>query len=269
MDTLMVSPASDREPNRRLERWEHRVEWPLAGIAVVFLAVYSVQVLANPPGHVARALETVNAVLYAAFVIDYVVRLSLAHRRTRWFFHHLLDLAIVALPFLRPLRLLRLIVLFKVLQRAVGDAIRGRVIIYTACSAVLLIYVASLAVLEAERLDPRSDITSFGRAVWWAITTVTTVGYGDFAPVTVTGRVVAVLLMIGGISLVGVVTATLASWIVQRVAEEDEANQAATSAQIDDLRVEIRRLGDAVYNIEHDRGPTYSEHSGRSGMRRR
>lgn len=250
-------PPSDRAPNIRLDRWEQRVEWPLAGIAAVFLVVYSVQVLAHPPEALSRALEWVNATLYLTFVVDYVVRLFLARQRVRWFFGHLTDLVIVALPFLRPLRLLRLVVLFKVLQRAVGTAIRGRVIIYTACSAVLLIYVASLAVLEAERLDPRSDITSFGQALWWAITTVTTVGYGDLSPVTVTGRVIAVLLMIGGISLVGVVTATLASWIVQRVAEEDDANQAATSAQIDDLRAEIKRLGDAVHDNGHEqsRGP--------------
>ena len=52
--------------------------------------------------------------------------------------------------------------------------------------------------------------------------------------------------MIGGISLVGIVTATLASWIVQRVAEEDTANQAATTAQINELREEIRRLAESV-----------------------
>jgi voltage-gated potassium channel len=266
----MTSTHSDQSPQSQLQRWEHRAEWPLAGVAVVFLVSYSVQVLVRPPEQVNQVLETVNAGLYLAFVVDYVVRLTLAHRRVRWFFGHLVDLAIVALPFLRPLRLLRLVVLFKVLQRAVGDAIRGRVIIYTVCSAVLLIYVASLAVLDAERSDPRSDITSFGRAVWWAITTVTTVGYGDLAPVTVTGRVIAALLMIGGISLVGVVTATLASWIVQRVAEEDEANQTATSAQIDDLRAEVKRLGDAVQGFEKRAGhsPSHNEHAGWSGSRR-
>ncbi len=267
----MPPASSDLAPDNRLQRWERRAEWPLAGIAALFLVVYSVQVLARPPEHVNRALDVVNAGLYLAFVVDYVVRLSLAPQRVRWFFGHLIDLAIVALPFLRPLRLLRLVVLFKVFQRAVGNAIRGRVIIYTACSAALLIYVASLAVLEAERTDPRSEITSLGQAVWWSITTVTTVGYGDLSPVTVTGRVIAALLMIGGISLVGVVTATLASWIVQRVAEEDDANQAATAAQIDDLRAEIKRLSDAVDNNGPDqaRRPAYSEHSGRSGVRRR
>jgi hypothetical protein len=104
------------------------------------------------------------------------------------------------------------------------------------CHQPLLIYAVSLAILETERGQPGAEINNFGDAVWWSITTVTTVGYGDLAPVTVKGRVIAVLLTMGGISLVGVVTATLASWIVQRVAQEDTVHQAATAAQIKALR---------------------------------
>ena len=226
----------------RLERWEKTAEWPLAAIAVVFLTSYSIDVLAQPHGLEAHVVWTVGAVTYLVFAIDYVARLSLAPRRWRWFVRHLFDLAIVTLPLLRPLRLLRLVILIAALNRAVGDAIRGRVILYTASGAALLIYVAALAVLEAERHAAHASIKTFGDAVWWAIATVTTIGYSDLAPVTPTGRVVAVLLMIGGISLIGAVTATLASWLIQRVAEEDTAHQAATAAHIEELRTEIRLL---------------------------
>ena len=106
----------------------------------------------------------------------------------------------------------------------------------------MLIYTASLAVFDKERYQHGATINSFGKAVWWSITTVTTVGYGDVYPVTNTGRVIAVLLMIGGISLVGVVTAALASWIIQRVAEEETVSQAATVAHVEELRNEIRAL---------------------------
>lgn len=130
-------------------------------------------------------------------------------------------------------------------------------IAYTAFSVVLLIYVASLAILDAERDRPDSKITTFGDAVWWSITTVTTVGYGDLSPVTGVGRVIAVLLMLGGISLVGVVTATLASWIIQRVAEEDSANQAATAAQIDAVRAELdERIDTLSQEIQRLNGST-------------
>ncbi len=229
-----------------LVSWEKRSEWPLASIATIFLATYSVQVLAQPTGALQRALSGVVAAAWAIFAIDYVIRLAVAPEKGRWFVRHLLDLAIVVLPLLRPLRLLRLVILLGALQKAVGRAIRGRVAIYTGASATLLIYVASLAMLEAERQRPDAGIRTFGDAVWWSITTVTTVGYGDYAPVSATGRVIAALLMVGGISLIGIVTATLASWIVQRVAEEDVANQTATAQQIDDLRSEIAELRNAV-----------------------
>jgi voltage-gated potassium channel len=225
----------------RLERWQSRTEWPLATVAVIFLGAYSVRVLAEPQGPAESALQLIIWVTWAVFAVDYVARLYLATNRARWFVRHLLDLAVVALPLLRPLRLLRLVVLVAALQKAIGGAIRGRVIVYTASSVLLLIYVASLAILDVERYEPDSKITTFGDALWWSVTTVTTVGYGDLSPVTGIGRVIAVLLMIGGISLVGVVTATLASWIVQRVAEEDTANQAATTAQIDALRTDLEQ----------------------------
>ncbi len=178
--------------------------------------------------------------------MDYVVRFCLATNRWHWFVRHLLDFAIVTLPLVRPLRLLRLIVLIKVLQKAIGDAFRGKILVYTVSGVLLLIYSASLAVYDKERYLPGATINSFGKALWWSISTVTTVGYGDVYPVTNTGRAIAVLLMIGGISLVGVVTAALASWIIQRVAEEDALHQAATVAHIDELRDEIRGLAEQL-----------------------
>jgi voltage-gated potassium channel len=229
--------------NRTLEqRWQQRTEWPLAMVAVAFLVIYSVHVLTRPQGDEARIVWIASWIAWGLFAIDYFVRLSLAADRRQWFLHHLLDLAIVVLPLMRPLRMLRLVILVGALQKAVGNAVRGRILVYTLSSVVLLIYVASLAILDTERDIPGARITSFGDAVWWAISTVTTIGYGDLYPITVTGRVIAVLLMIGGISLIGVVTASLASWIVQRVAETDRASQSATAAQIDELREEIRML---------------------------
>ncbi len=226
----------------RLERFERRTEWLMAVVALAFLGCYSVQVLAEPHGMADEAVRIVMIGLYLAFVADYLVRFYLADPRGKWFLRNLLDLAIVVLPMFRPLRLLSLAVVLEVLQRAVGHSIRGRVAAYTAGGVVMIVYAASLAVLDVERYAPHAQITSFGDAVWWAISTVTTVGYGDLAPVTFGGRLIAVALMIAGISLLGVVTATLASWIVEKVAEEDTANQAATAAHIEELREEIRKM---------------------------
>lgn len=231
--TLMLN-----EDDSRLQRWERQAEWPLAILAVTFLAAYSIRVLAETQGRLDTAITVILWITYAAFAVDYVVRLSLATDRGRWFVRHIPELLIIALPMLRPLRLLRVIVLVAALQKAIGGAIRGRIIVYTVSTTVLLIYVASLAILEEERYMPESSIANFGDALWWSLTTITTVGYGNQEPVTTVGRLIAAVLMIGGISLIGLVTATLASWIVDRVAEDDETAQAATTAHIDVLRAE-------------------------------
>jgi voltage-gated potassium channel len=235
----------------KLQRWERYSEWPLAAAALLFLALFSRQVLVEPQGREAHIVWAVNWAIWGLFVLDYVVRLCLADNRWHWFLRHLLDFAIVTLPLLRPLRLLRLLVLIEVLQKAIGDAFRGRIVVYTVSGVVLLIYTSSLAVFDKERYLHGATINSFGKALWWSITTVTTVGYGDVYPVTNTGRVIAVLLMIGGISLVGVVTASLASWIIERVTEEGSLMQAATVAHIEELRNEIRALGKELQATEH------------------
>lgn len=232
----------------RIQRWESRAEWPLAGCALAFLALYTMDVLGEPQGHSARAISWLLTALYVPFVIDYLIRLALAENRWRWFFTHPLDLAVVTLPFLQPLRFLRLLVLIRILQHAFGDVVRGRIIAYTAFGGFLLLYASSLAEYHAERDAPGSHITNYSDAVWWAVSTLTTVGYGDYVPVTTTGRIIAVLLMIGGISLIGIVSATVAHWIVSEVAKDDSAQQAVTVAHIETLREEIARLRQLVEN---------------------
>ncbi|MEK8071447.1 potassium channel family protein [Rhodococcoides navarretei] len=224
------------------QQWERTTEWPLAGSALTFLAIYTWTVLSQPTGTGARVAEYAILAIWALFGIDYLVRLALADQRARWFVRHLHELAIVALPMLRPLRLLRLLTLVSLLQRSIGGALRGRVVTYAVAGTAVLVFVASLAMFDAERAAPAGSIKTFPDALWWATATVTTVGYGDYSPTTATGRFIAVGLMVAGIALLGVVTATLASWLVQKVAEQDDANQAATQQQVAELTSQIAML---------------------------
>jgi voltage-gated potassium channel len=228
----------------RIAKWEKATEWPLTAAAILFLAAYAVQILARPEGILSAICEVLLWVTWAAFLIDYVTRLVLAEHRWRWFYRHLLDLAIVVLPMLRPLRLMRFLTVLAILGRGAGTMLRGRVVIYTVGATVLTIFIAALAVLDAEQ--GLGDIDTFGDAVWWAFVTITTVGYGDFTPVTFTGRIVAVGLMIGGIALIGVVTATLASWIVERVSLQTTKTAAATERQVEELLGEVAELKDMI-----------------------
>jgi voltage-gated potassium channel len=199
----------------------------------------------------------VDYAAWAIFVADYAARMVLATNRIHYWSRHLHDLAIIALPLLRPLRLLRLVMLLRVLNRSATDSLRGRVAIYVGGASVLLVFCASLAELDAERRAHNANITSFGDALWWAITTVTTVGYGDKYPVTVEGRFVAAGLMIGGIALIGVITAALASWLIDRVRQVETDAQAPTrrdlhllNAKVDQLTALIQADGLSVAEAE-------------------
>lgn len=227
-------------------RWRKAMDWPLTIAAVVFLIAYAWEVIGNLQGPRAALAETAIWATWTFFAIDYIVNLVLAEQRWRWFYTHILDLLVVVLPILRPLRLLRLVTLLSVLQRTAGAAFRGRVVVYIAGASALLVFVAALAVLDSERGSPGASISTFGDAAWWAFVTIATVGYGDFVPVTAQGRFIAGGLMLGGIALLGVVTATLASWIVERVAQQGVDDQAATRGEIKALELQLTRLQETL-----------------------
>ena len=112
-------------------------------------------------------------------------------------------------------------------------------LVYGIGAALLLIWIAALSVLEVERYAAGGNIRSFGDAIWWAFCTVTTVGYGDFVPVTVPGRAIAVGLMLGGVVLVGLITATFSSWVIDRVTRGHQEQRAATRADVERLAAEL------------------------------
>ena len=199
------------------ERWRRATEWPLAFLSVVFLVAYGYEVIWNLDDAASAAPDAVLTGVWAAFVIDYAVNLALAPARRRWFVRHAWELAVVALPVLRPLRLLRLLSIVVMLQRTTLSAFRGRVALYAVTGTGLLVLVAGIAVLDAEQNTPGANLVGIGDAWWWAFATITTVGYGDFYPVTLAGRLVAVVLMGCGVALLGSVTALLASWMVEQV----------------------------------------------------
>jgi voltage-gated potassium channel len=245
---------------RRVRAWIQDTEWFLAGVAVLFFVAYAWPILDTGLSHGwRRACGVVQVGAWAVFLIDYLARVWAARDRRRYFTKHLLDLMIVALPALRPLRLLRLVVLFRVLNRKAAASLRGRVPLYVSVSAATLVMCAALAVLDAERPAHGSNIKSFGDAVWWAVVTVTTVGYGDHFPVTLQGRCVAVGLMIGGVALIGVVTASFAAWFIDRVRVEEEELQAATQHDLAAIADRLDVLAREVRALRADVAPTLND----------
>ena len=225
------------------ERWHKLTYWPLMAASFAFIVAYSWQVIAELHGPPRVLTSSVVFVTWAMFVADYLVQLALAPKKGEWFRRHLFALAVVAIPALKPLRLLHVLTLFHPFGRSAGDALRARLMIYGISSALIVVYIAALSVLEAERASPHANITNFGDAIWWAFVTITTVGYGDFTPVTVIGRVIAVGLMLSGVVVLGITTATIASWVAQRATAGHDEFQPASRAQVHELSAQIAALG--------------------------
>ena len=228
------------------ETWRKYSEWPLAAAAVIFLVTFSIQVIANIPDSQAELYDGIIWGTWVLFVIDYFVSLWLAERRLHWFLRNLHMAAILALPMLRPLRLMRLLSVLRLSHRVAGRALRGRLLTYAFGSAILLCYAAALAVLDAEQNDREANIKNIWDALWWAAVTIAGVGYGDHYPVTTVGRLVGVGLMIGGIALIGVVAASLAAWMIEslgnRVVEAEQQSVVDVRAELAGVNAQLAAL---------------------------
>ncbi|MGY0069750.1 potassium channel family protein [Streptomyces sp. QTS137] len=233
--------------DQRLRRWEQRTGGWLIGLALVYLTAYAVPIL-DPelPRAWRDAAETVTLAIWALLAVEFVLRFAVAGSRWQFLKVRLFDLATLVLPPLRPLRLVTLV--FMVVRRNASTLgrVRLRLGTYVAACTALLLFLSSLTILDVERRNPDASITTFGDALWWSLTTVTTVGYGDLYPTTTEGRLVAIALMVGGIALAGLVTATLASWFMDRFSEL-RANEAQTTSEISALTEEVRRLRDELH----------------------
>jgi voltage-gated potassium channel len=198
----------------------------------------------------------VNWIIWLAFVLEFVFKWAadrtLGYPRRAWFD---LLLILVTPPFgvpeamqgIRSLRLLRLLRLlrafgvaamgFRLAQRHFGQK-KFHYVLMVACATVILGAVAVFA-LEA---DENKGIRHFGDALWWAITTVTTVGYGDITPVTPEGRLVAVVLMLAGIGVIGVFTATVASLLFEE--------QQTQNPETDEILARLERIEKTLESLQ-------------------
>jgi len=234
-DAAMEQPSAQA-------RWEQRTQRPLLALALLFAVAYAVPIVDNPADPtLALACTVTEWVVWGAFATDYLVRLAIAPCRREFVRTHWLDLGAVVLPVLQPLRLLRMVSTLLLVGRRARMASQIQLTTYVAGAVVGLLMFGSLAVLSVERESPNGNIKTLGDALWWSFTTMTTVGYGDHAPTTGLGRILAVGLMLSGIALLGVVTANIAAWFIARF-DQDDVEERRQTAAIEALTEEVRAL---------------------------
>ena len=162
-----------------------------------------------------QILGIIQWVCWVAFAIDLMFGLVTSENKFLYMKRHPLEIASVLLPFLRPLRLMRVISFGGLALQKIAVGRQFAITVKVAITTVFVAYIAAVQITITERAVEGSNIKNFADGFWWAITTVTTVGYGDRYPTTTEGRLLAVMLMFMGISLVGVITASVAAWFVK------------------------------------------------------
>lgn len=239
----MVNLAEHDNPDHAYRRFERAAEWPMLFLSVVFVVLLIVPEVADVDR---ESVAVAMALIWAAFAAEVLVLGYLAPSKRRMLREHWLDVLIVAAPFLRPLRIARLLRVVRA-GSAVGRTLAGvsrvmqrRGLQLYGLFTLIVVVAGALLVYGLERDVEGSNITSVGDALWWAVVTTTTVGYGDHFPTSADSRGVAtVLMLVGiglvGIGLVGVVTANVAAYFVEQEQADEMAEMRAQLDRIESL----------------------------------
>jgi len=227
-----------------LDRYNKLTGPAMMALALIYTGIFTVQsIIFQPQAQWYILLNRVSLAVWAVFAIDLAITFVLDPNKRSFPRRNILNIVTVVLPMFRALRILRIFTGGVWVSRK-GNGILTRSAVASAVAATVLIcFIGSLMILNAERGASKATIVSFWDAMWWSAETVTTVGYGDMYPVTGGGRLIAVGVMLLGISMLGVVSAGLAATLVKQSSNGADADtQQAMVTQLKDLQAAVDQL---------------------------
>jgi voltage-gated potassium channel len=229
----------------------------LLGIAWVVIGIVVVTTDVN--GSASIALVGTLFVLWALLLVEYLVRLVIAPDRRGYLKRRWVEPATVVVPPLQGWHLVgieKMSLLLREGELRVEAILRHHSLFRVLIAAAATLFIGAWLALLFEENAAGSNIHSYPDALWWAIVTVTTVGYGDRYPVTEGGRLVATVLMLLGIGLIGVLTATVASVFVK---EHTDANKEELRKGHADLGQQLSVINNRLADVERRLGATSAE----------
>ncbi len=194
-------------------KWETISNVPMAVLGLIYLAAYSLQVVNKENNALVSALEVLSLVILLVFAADVIFRFLLSKDSIKFIRSNWLEILSLVLPFLRVLRVFRVVIAIRGMKGFFQNRINASGA-YVLLLVPLTWFTGAVAVLDAESTNPNALITNLREALWWSLSTITTVGYGDRYPTTLEGELVAGVLMITGIALFSAGAGIFASWIL-------------------------------------------------------
>jgi voltage-gated potassium channel len=246
----MIKPSE-----QALNDFEEAVKWPMLALSVAIIPLLAIPLVMQLSETQRTAFTVVDVVIWVLFAAEYFVRLYLAPRKRHFMAHNILDLALVVVPFLRPLRAMRALRALRLLRLATAllfvargikasrRALMRHGLVYVLLVAALVMVAGVIVIRDVEAGHPESKIDSWGAATWWTFETVATAGSETPWPSSSEGQIVRVVLVLSGLALFGLITASLASWFVEVEEEKhDKARHHELEERLDRLQATLDAL---------------------------
>jgi len=234
---LNIHPPGTAQREALLYRIERLTELPLLILAFIMIPLLIGPYLWELSPSEESVFLTLDWFIWAIFAIDLAVKLVVAPHRLAYLKRHWLEVLVVVVPLFRPLRIIRVFIFG---SRAWVGTRRLVNVDFLLVYGIGLVVIAATVVASVEGGEGAS-IQSFPDALWWAMATITTVGYGDVVPVSAVGRAMGYILMLGGIAFFSGIIANLASFLVRGRDTRDKALHELV-VEVEGLRKELARL---------------------------
>jgi voltage-gated potassium channel len=242
-----------------VDRIERITKYPMALLGVTWLAIAIIILTTDAHGSASKSLVGTLFVVWAILLVEYLVRLVVTPDRRGYLKRRWVEPATVVVPPLQGWHLVGMEKMSLILHEGelrVEAILKHHSLFRVLIAAALTLFLGAWLVLLFEENAKGSNIHDYPDALWWAIVTVTTVGYGDRFPVSEGGRAVAVVLMLVGIGLIGVLTATVASVFIK---EHTDANQAEIKKGHMDLGQQLSVISGRLADVERRLGANPAE----------
>ena len=222
-------------------------------LSIVVLGALAADTIFKLPKEISEMLQIFDTFVCVLLFTDFWIRFYRAESKLAFLRWGWIDLvaSIPNMPILRVGRLVRILRIIRLLRAirathkisslVLKDKMQTGVasVIVT---AFLLVIFCSIGVLICEQQNPGANIKTAGDAIWWSVTTITTVGYGDKYPITTEGRIVAMVLMIGGIGLFGILSGLAASFFVGTRQSSHAQEESKILKQLERLEEKINQI---------------------------
>jgi voltage-gated potassium channel len=227
----------------------HYFSFFIQSLIVLSIITFSIETLPDLSKKAREILNLLEAIMVGIFTVEYLLRVYVADKKTKYIFsfYGIIDFLAI-LPFylstgldLRAIRIFRLLRLVQILKLfRYNQAIRRFKIAFTIAKeelilfsfvALILLYLSAVGIYYFENEAQPDQFKSVFHSLWWAVTTLTTVGYGDMYPITVGGRLFTFFVLMLGLGIVAIPTGLLSSALTQ--ARTEEKNLSSTPESTD------------------------------------